>query len=293
MAHPAGAPEGGGDGPDGRFGTTDDDRFETLAEVDAVPWVGDAALARLVDFARAGGWVPADEAIYGVVEGLTLTEAQAAAALRVANGASFEVLDRDVGLDARAARGIVDLRPHGTVEDVAAVPWVGPTALQRLIAWGEANPATILDAEGALFALETAAAGLWFTSESDYPLDAWLVPAGAGPLTLDDAAAVLAEAWVPRAGEPTLAEREVEEVDLDWFFARYTEPRDWWEPAQHEDATRWQALREVFDTQLTEARVFRFGVRRGDELSGAIDVFVVGRTADGWFAGVRTVSVET
>lgn len=46
------------DGPDGLPGTADDDPFDDLAELDAVPWVGPVALARLLDHAYARGLVP-------------------------------------------------------------------------------------------------------------------------------------------------------------------------------------------------------------------------------------------
>ncbi len=281
------------DGKDRRPGTADDDEFDTVAEVDAVSYVGDAAIGLLVDYARAHGWVPADESFYGVVEGVELTTDEAAAALRVANGATLEVLDLDVGLDVRAATGIVDARPFGMLEDVAVVPYVGKTAIEDLVAYGLAHEVVLLDGEGALTALEIASAGLWFTSESDYPLGVWGVPSDGTPLTVATAKTVLADAYVPRVGEPGLAERAVEERDLAWFFDRYTVPQDWWEPEQREAAAKWQALRDVFETQLTEPRVYRFGVQRGGDLSGAIDVFVVGKTSDGVWVGVRTVSVET
>lgn len=42
-------------GPDGQLGTGDDDRFDTLAELDAIPWVGAAALQALHRYAIAHG----------------------------------------------------------------------------------------------------------------------------------------------------------------------------------------------------------------------------------------------
>lgn len=279
------------DGPDGRRGTLDDDRFDDVAEVDAVAYVGDATLQLLVDFARAGGWIPAGDDFYGVVEGVTLTKDEAAAALRVANGATFEVLDLDVGLDVRAATGIVDGRPFDTLEDVALVSYVGATAVRDLVDYGVAHPVVLLDADGALTALELASAGLWFTSESDYPVEAFVVPGGA--LDAATATTVLAPAFVQRPGQPPLEDLEAEEVPVAWFFDRYTVAQDWWEPERHEVAPRWQALRDVVELQLEDARVYRLGVYQGRNLSGQIDVFVVGRTADGAWAGVRTVSVET
>ena len=280
------------DGPDGRFGTGDDDRFDSIAEVDGVSYVGDAALGRLVDYARSRGYVIEDAGVYGVVEGVALSVDDAAAALRVANGANYDVLDVDVGLDARAAAGIVDARPFGTIEDVAAVPYVGRAALEDLVAYGLVADVH-LDAEGAVTALEIASAGLWFSSESDYPVDVWVVGSDGTPLTEATAKEALADAYVARAGEPGLDDRDVELTDLGAFFDRYTVEQAWWDDERRAQQPRWQALRDVFERQLGDAQVVRFGVRSGGVLSGAIDVFVVGRTADGAWAGVRTVSVET
>ena len=48
------------DGADGLPGTGDDDRFDDLAELDAIPYVGPVALERLVAYARALGLVGED-----------------------------------------------------------------------------------------------------------------------------------------------------------------------------------------------------------------------------------------
>lgn len=280
------------DGPDGVFGTSDDDRFDSVTEVDGVPQVGEVALGRLLAWADANGWIDVgDDAPYGVVEGVELTRQDAVDILRVANGATLDELDLAAGLDARAAEGIRSNRPFGLVEDVSVVPYVGQVAIQRLLAWGRDNPVVLIDAEMAVPVLEIASSGLWHTSESDYPLEIWILPPT--EVTVENATVALADAYSARVGEPGIAERTAEEVDLDRFFDRYTEEWDYWEPSQVEAAVQWRALRAVFDTQLAEPRVIRLGVRSGDVLSGAIDVFVFGITREGALAGFRTVSVET
>ena len=45
-------------GADKALGTSDDDRFDTLAELDRVPYVGKTAFAKLLAYARANGFVP-------------------------------------------------------------------------------------------------------------------------------------------------------------------------------------------------------------------------------------------
>lgn len=47
------------DGADGQHGTADDDAFDTLAELDAVPFVGPATLNALLEAARDRGLIPA------------------------------------------------------------------------------------------------------------------------------------------------------------------------------------------------------------------------------------------
>jgi DNA uptake protein ComE-like DNA-binding protein len=44
-------------GPDGDVGTADDDPFDSLAELDAVPYVGPATIAALLDYARNNGYL--------------------------------------------------------------------------------------------------------------------------------------------------------------------------------------------------------------------------------------------
>lgn len=46
------------DGPDGIPATSDDDPFDTLEELDAVPYVGKVAFAKLLAYAKAHGYVP-------------------------------------------------------------------------------------------------------------------------------------------------------------------------------------------------------------------------------------------
>jgi len=103
--------------------------FASIEEVDAVKYVGRVALARLLEWARDGGWLtPADDtrarAILGLVNDSTTT---------------FALLDVDVGLDSRAARGLVDGRPFDSLDAIDAVSYVGASALDKLGAYGLAH----------------------------------------------------------------------------------------------------------------------------------------------------------
>lgn len=59
--------------------------------------------------------------------------------VKLANTASLEVLDDDVPLDARAARGIVAGRPFEYIEQVDTVAYVGANAFSAMAQYAEAN----------------------------------------------------------------------------------------------------------------------------------------------------------
>jgi hypothetical protein len=128
------------DGADGVAGTADDDRFDTVREVDDVPYVGETALRALAAYAIANGYVPGDDTVLGTFEGVTFTVGEAARALTIVNNESDGVLDVEVGLDSRAVRNIIAARPIGSIAQLAAVAYVGTTAL-RLIKDYVAAPA--------------------------------------------------------------------------------------------------------------------------------------------------------
>jgi DNA uptake protein ComE-like DNA-binding protein len=113
------------DGADGRPLTSDDHPFASIAELDAVPYVGDAALSALVAYAR-GFPAPAGE----VVEGVAFAGWQVEAVVWAANTLPFASLD--AVLDARAVTGLIGARPFGQVAQIGAVALVGPTALVQL-----------------------------------------------------------------------------------------------------------------------------------------------------------------
>lgn len=133
------------DGPDALLGTADDDPFDSLGELDAVPHVGPATITRLVAYAQSLGLIEEGEE--------DLTPTQVAAILGVANTASLEALDVDVGLDKRAAENIVlhrigpdglagtgDDDPFETLAELDGVPYVGESALAKLLTYAETLP---------------------------------------------------------------------------------------------------------------------------------------------------------
>lgn len=282
------------DGKDGKPGTKDDDPFDTVAEVDAVRYVGASALGRLVSYCVAHGWVPAGSDVLGTFDNVVFTVDEGMATLALANSASVEQLDRDVQLDRRAAANIVAARPIGTMLALSKVAYVGTTALRALKQAAQNAQAPTLPGAEVAKHLAAASADLWHTSESDYPFTIVRVPgAGGAPITAANVKALIAPAYDAHEYGPALAERAVEVRTLASFFDRYTVAEDWWEDEQRAQAPRFQALEDVLRGELIDVQVFRLGERSGGWLEGEVDVYIIGRSVDGELVGVATVSVET
>ncbi len=134
------------DGFDGVTGTYDDNLFDTLAEVDAVRWVGPSAMDAMIYFAENQNWVPAGDDTLGSWDGVTFTVTEAEVTLDFVNAASLDLLDHDLGLDRRAANSIVAAQPVLSVEQLSGLYYVGKTALTVLkVAAADAVPAPSLD----------------------------------------------------------------------------------------------------------------------------------------------------
>jgi hypothetical protein len=118
-----------------------------------------------------------------------------------------------------------------------------------------------------LQALKQATDGLLYPSESDQPFDVfcWNTEAGSSET---------AEQQVASHADKN---KKINEISLDEFFEELKEV---------EDAGRFNRLRQALQTVLRDGRVFRLGSVR-------IDVYLIGQTPSGDWAGVHTVSVET
>ncbi|MDY3556058.1 nuclease A inhibitor family protein [Gemmata sp. JC717] len=114
--------------------------------------------------------------------------------------------------------------------------------------------------------LRSAAKGLLFPSETDAPLEAFAWPGGDGP---PDEAAVRANAKVD-------AEVPVERLTLAELTRTIPD----------EGRGPFLPLFAVLAHHLSGAAVFKVGETE-------IDVYIVGRTTDGRYAGVKTKVVET
>ncbi|MBW2456345.1 MAG: hypothetical protein JRI68_17630, partial [Deltaproteobacteria bacterium] len=114
-------------GPDEVYPSSDDDPFDTLLELDAVPYVGQSALTKIYDYATAQGGSGAE-----TVEGVAFTADQATAVIWGVNQATVAELDDDVGLDSRAAENLVAAAPFATVAEMGPIAYVGASALTKL-----------------------------------------------------------------------------------------------------------------------------------------------------------------
>ena len=114
-------------GADGVAPSADDVSFATIAQLDAVAYVGDSALYKLEQYANAH---PAPAG--ATVEGVVFTGWQEEAVVWGVNRASIAELDADVKLDARAAANLVAKAPFANVGAMGPVAQVGKAALTAL-----------------------------------------------------------------------------------------------------------------------------------------------------------------
>ena len=119
------------DGPDRVYESSDDDPFESVAEIDAVAWVGPSSLQRLLDFALENDFVPGGGQLLGTWDGVEFTVAQAEATLAFVNAASEDDLYA-VLRDPRPVRSIAEARPLASVQQLSQLYYIGRTMMERL-----------------------------------------------------------------------------------------------------------------------------------------------------------------
>jgi len=107
--------------------------FGSVADVDAVRWVGASAIDKLVAFAHSQGRVPGENDLLGTWDNVSFTVAQAELMLEIViNDLDHHDFDIYIGLDRRAADSIVDAQPVQSVAVLAGLYYVGTSALQKL-----------------------------------------------------------------------------------------------------------------------------------------------------------------
>ncbi len=121
----------------------------------------------------------------------------------------------------------------------------------------------------ALTALQKSSQGLLYPSDTDEPFEAFAWGKAAGDL----------DAETVRRLAGAGAEAPVQERTLADFFKNLTDDAA-------PDADKYKNLQKVVGEQLSGAKVFRFG-------DVDVDIYVVGKTRDGNWAGLKTKAVET
>lgn len=125
-----------------------------------------------------------------------------------------------------------------------------------------------------LTALQTASEQLVFVSEADYPFTTLMW----------ENCALSREQILERIGYDLSTPIKI--VELDDFFAVTITEQDWHEQEEQRIVERYKKLLKVLKQNLTDIKVYRLGVVD-------IDVYIIGKTADGDFAGLATKVIET
>lgn len=137
-------------------------------------------------------------------------------------------------------------------------------------------------------ALEAATRGMLWLSESDHPLTY---------VQLDGAAASVHDVATFKALLGVEASRPAEERTLAEALGWRVRHRPGESPEETAEVERYIALQRLLESSLAGVRVYRVGdpdaSHADGELSGAIEVYIVGENAHGDLVGLRTVSVET
>lgn len=122
--------------------------------------------------------------------------------------------------------------------------------------------------------LQQATADLLWMSESDYPFEV---------VTWEHGIDLNPKALFPAVTSDNIS---VETLTLTDFFAPAIAIEDWYEAEELAQVDRYQELLHAIESNLTEVQVFRLG-----EIE--IDVYIVGKTADGELIGLKTQVIET
>lgn len=128
----------------------------------------------------------------------------------------------------------------------------------------------------AIAALTKASKGLLYPSETDEPFTTFSWKEAEGELTKEK---LLQRARKP-AGSP------VREVPLRDFFKDLTTAQDWHGEEEKAAVEKYGNLLAVIRQNLSDVKVFKVGATK-------VSVFIVGKTEEGDWAGLKTTAVET
>ena len=115
-----------------------------------------------------------------------------------------------------------------------------------------------------------------YQSESDEPFTTFTWKKAEGELTTDK--------LLKRVQKP--ASSPVQEVPLKDFFKDVTTEQDWHEEEEKATVEKSRNLLAVIQQNLSNVKVFKVGETK-------VSVFIVGKTDEGDWAGLKTTAVET
>ncbi len=125
--------------------------------------------------------------------------------------------------------------------------------------------------------LHEAAKGLLWMSESDYPFEALIWEFGE-KILLDNEV-------VLKITKHAL-DTPVKIIEFDTFFQGAVTDKDWHDSEEADTVKRYQELVRIMKQYLSDLKVYKVG-----EIE--IDVYIIGKTNTGEYAGLATVSIET
>lgn len=128
--------------------------------------------------------------------------------------------------------------------------------------------------------LQQAASGLLWMSESDYPFEAfvWRVKPSAQQTLLTP------EQVLQYSHHP--GDTPIQTLEIDRFFARATRVEKWHDASKAKEVLQYQALVKQLKDELKHLSVYRLGTVE-------LDIYIVGQTPSGNWAGLSTKAIET
>lgn len=124
---------------------------------------------------------------------------------------------------------------------------------------------------------QDAVTDLWWTSETDAPFEVIVWPQ-----------AFEQGFSVPELLKLTGLETElpIQEIPFEQFFFPALQVQDWYGEEEKADVSRFQLLKALIESHLTEIKVFRMG-----EIQ--LDLFILGKTEGNDWIALATQAVET
>ncbi len=126
--------------------------------------------------------------------------------------------------------------------------------------------------------LEAACDDLWWSSESDYPVEVVWESVALADRSIEQS--------VVRELFDHAEDTEIEIVDVEDFFERATAIKSWHTDEDEVQIARLRSLKTLLTDSLTHLQVYRCGAVE-------IKVYVLGNAPNNIIAGVKTILIET